>query len=388
MKRLAFCLIIILGLAVQTGAQGGPEDPLVLGSMEGEGELLVPLRILEGPDGNIYALDRMDSFIKVYAPDGAYLRRLGGKGQGPGEIQRVEGVFFDFTPGGELYFTEFFQGHNWITLMKPDGNLIKVIKPDMTRYYGISRAACLPDGGFVVEMNFIAEPEKEKDYFLQRFPQELIVMDREGKISSTILKRDHITRISYADSGADSPIPFTPNFIWCLINGDRVLFSEGLGPLLDVYDLGGEKLETLETSLPPAKKVTQRALDEWRSRRKEAMESRDPGWYSRFGSVIEKYKKSIYKESPVFWRFEPTPEGNILVYGETGEEGDELETWLLSADGRLLGKLRSDIMGAVISRHFVFFARQDEDYIVTAYAMKRTGTEQEDFARLAGWGGN
>jgi hypothetical protein len=380
-RKLTVCLVLLLGVVFQTGA--GAEDLFVLGAKEGDGELLVPRRVLEGPDGNIYVFDGMDAYIKVYSPDGSYLRRLGGKGQGPGEIQRIDGMFFGFTPQGELFFSEFFQGHNWITLMKPEGDLIKVIKPDTARYYGISRAAALPDGRFVLALDTIAEPEKEKDYFLQRFPREVVVMDREGKIHSTIMKKNHISRISLVDSGADSPIPFTPNFIWSLVNKDQFLFSEGLGPVLDVYDLNGKKIKTLETPLPLAEKVTKKALDGWRKRRKEAMQSRDPGWYTRFGSVIEKYKKSIYKERPVFWWFEPTPEGNIVVYGDDNEDEGEAEQWLIGADGRLLGSLKSD-MPCVISRHFIFFLGQDEDYNITAYALKRSGTEQEDFARLAG----
>lgn len=375
---------VIMGI-VALGLYAGADDPVVIGAgAEGDGKLLVPVRIQEGPDGNIYAFDSMDAYIKVYSPDGKYLRRLGGKGQGPGEIQRVDGMFFDFTPAGELFFTEFFQGHNWITLMKPDGNLIKVIKPDLNKYYGISRAAALPDGRFVLELNFIAEPEKEKDYFLQRFPREILVLDREGKIQSTILKRNHITRISYMDSGADSPIPFTPNFIWCVLEGKRLLFSEGLGPELEVYGLDGQRIETLETGLPEARKVTKKDLDEWKKKRKEASASRDPGWYNRFGSVIEKYKNSIYKEQPGFQGFESTPSGNIVVYGGRDYDASEIEHWLIGADGRLLGSLKSDILGVVIARHFVFFARLDEDYNITAYALKRSGSEEEDFARLAG----
>ena len=114
------------------------------------------------------------------------------------------------------------------------------------------------------------------------------------------------------------------------------------------------------------------------------MESRDPGWYARFGSVIEKYNKSIYRESPVFWWFEPTPEGNFLIYGNDDRDTGEVERWLIGTSGRILGSHKSDVQAVVISEHFIFFVRQDEDYNITAYALKRSGTEREDFARLAG----
>lgn len=380
MRKILICMCLLAVFSFP-----GPADDLfVIGTGEGEGELLVPTRILEGPDGNIYAFDRMDAYIKVYSPEGKYLRRMGGKGQGPGEVQRVDGLFFDFTAGGELFFTEFFQGHRWITLMNLEGDEIRVVKPDLAKYFGIAKAAALVDGRFIVELNFLAEPEKEKDYFLQRFPRRLVIMDKEGRLQSTILEKNHISRISLLDSGGDSPIPFTPNFIWCVPKGEKLVFSEGLGPMLELYSSDGDRLKELKTPLPSALVVTKKDLEAWKKKRREHMESRDPGWYARFGNVIEKYKKSIYKERPSFSSFEPTPEGNMVVRGLADEDSREVEQWLIASDGSLLGTLKSDLMGAVITRNFIIFAKQDEDFIVTAYALKRSGTEKEDFARLSG----
>ena len=58
------------------------QEHFILGNEEGVGFLVYPRQIEEGPDGNIYAFDSSDSLIKVYSPEGKYLRKIGDTGQG------------------------------------------------------------------------------------------------------------------------------------------------------------------------------------------------------------------------------------------------------------------------------------------------------------------
>ena len=79
--------LLILGLLILAGFAFG-QEAFQIGTLGEEGELIYPRQIAEGPDGNIYVYDQSDAFIKVYSPEGRYLRAFGGEGQGPGEIQR------------------------------------------------------------------------------------------------------------------------------------------------------------------------------------------------------------------------------------------------------------------------------------------------------------
>lgn len=372
MKRfLCVELLLLICFIFATG-----QEPMAIGKIGEEGELVYPSQAEEGPDGNIYVYDSVDAYIKIYSPEGKYLRRMGGEGQGPGEIKRAEGVRFGFTPMGRLYFTEFINGHRWITLMKLSGELHKTIKIQISEVFGISRSCPLEDGGFLVQLSFFSEPEMKDDYFLYKSPRELVRIDAEGKIVSRLIKTRNVTRISYQSDGADSPIPFAPQFIWCPYEEGTVLFSEGLGPILQVYDYEGNLLEEIKSPLPEPENVTKKDLDLWRQRRKEQMRNRE--WYQRFGTVIEKYKKSIYEKMPNLDNLSLTPEGNILVAGEAREGVAHVDYWLLDKRGKVLVHGRTGTSGLHITRNFIFYGTRDDDGNFQFYARKRAGSEAQD----------
>ena len=310
------------------------QDSIAIGKIGEEGELVYPSQAEEGPDGNIYVYDMVDAYIKVYSPDGKYLRKMGGEGQGPGEIKRAEGVRFGFTSDNKLYFTEFINGHRWITLMGLSGELHKTIKLQISEVFGVSRSYPLEDGGFLVQLAFFSEPEVKDDYFLYKSPWELVRIDSEGKIVTRLKKTRYVTRISYRSDGADSPVPFAPQFIWCPYEKGSVLFSEGLNPVFEVYDYEGKRIKEITTPLPEPEKVSKNDLDKWRRRRKE--DARDKDWYQRFGTVIEKYKKSIHELKPNLDGISLTPGGNILVAGEAEEGIEDVDYWLLDKKGKIL----------------------------------------------------
>ncbi|MBN2587796.1 MAG: hypothetical protein JXA64_00045 [Candidatus Fermentibacteraceae bacterium] len=56
-----------------------------------------------GPDGNIAVLDRARSCVRIYTPRGEFLRRIGCKGSGPGELQDI--AFLAISEDGHLYIS-------------------------------------------------------------------------------------------------------------------------------------------------------------------------------------------------------------------------------------------------------------------------------------------
>jgi len=372
-------LLALFAVAVSLPAQ----ESIIIGTPGQEGELASPRGIREGPDGNIYIYDEADAYIKVYSPQGKFLRKMGGEGQGPGEIQRRDGVSFGFTKDGKLFFTEYFRGHRWITLLELDGELAKVIKIDLPGSFGIPDAVALPDGGFLAEFHTLGEPEQHKDYYLYKSPIKLFRLDADGKIVAEIRATEHPTRISYRPDGADSPLPFVPAFAWCLVGDEAVIFSEGLDTSLEVIGLDGKPLSPIESGLPKPEKVRDRDLDRWREERKQGAIERNPGWWHRFGTVVEKYKKSIFKLRPLIDGLRATPEGRILAAGAWDFNRDARDYWLLDFSGKVLARLSPVRGGITLTRNFVFAATSDSLGNVQVKCIKRSGSERDDFLSSA-----
>ncbi|MCP5102722.1 MAG: hypothetical protein GY950_05065, partial [bacterium] len=62
-------------------------DFFTLGTEKDTEGLIYPRQVKEGPDGNIYVYDQHDFYIKVYSPTGEFLRKMGGRGEGPGDVK-------------------------------------------------------------------------------------------------------------------------------------------------------------------------------------------------------------------------------------------------------------------------------------------------------------
>lgn len=374
-------LILTAVLLLATPFRTAPaQQSSVLGAAGTAGELVYPGHVQEGPDGNIYAYDAVDAFIKVYSPRGEFLRRMGGEGQGPGEIARRDGVSFGFTRDGRLFFTEYFRGHRWITLMKLTGELDAVVKLDHPTSFGIAEAAALPEGRFLAEFHFSGSQDKENEYYLYKSPVSLRLVSREGAVGAEVKAAEHRTRISYRPDGADTGLPFVPRFLWCLLDDSTVLFADGTSPSVEVIGLDGRPLRSLSSGLDGPEKVRSRDLVAWREERKSAVRARDPDWYSRFGSVIEKYTRSIYSVKPMLDDLAVTPSGNILVSGAWRPGKRSRTCTLLDSDGRLLA--RADVAGSVsLARDFVFIITSDEDGNFEVRFLKRSGDDRTDLLK-------
>jgi hypothetical protein len=69
-------------------------------------------------EGRVYLLDRQVGDVKVFSPDGRFLRTVSGRGEGPGETQTPRGLVLD-TGGGIGVFEEFPARIAWLDR---DGN--------------------------------------------------------------------------------------------------------------------------------------------------------------------------------------------------------------------------------------------------------------------------
>jgi hypothetical protein len=81
-----------------------------------------------GSDGRIYVADRGSSNVRVFAPDGSYVRKLGRDGQGPGELRRggLGGVFV--TPTDTVWVADGYPVPDRLVAFTPEGEVGPVIR--------------------------------------------------------------------------------------------------------------------------------------------------------------------------------------------------------------------------------------------------------------------
>jgi hypothetical protein len=362
----------------------GAKEYFVLGEQEGDGEVLYPTGVKEGPDGNIYVYDQMFAFIKVFSSKGNYLRKMGGKGQGPGDIQRADGLSFNFTYDGKmLYYTEFFGGHRWITFMNLSGKFHHVIKLKMNKIYGILTSVPLQDGSFLAKISYLSPPEAKKDYYLWRNHIALVKINPKGEIVSEILMTNHVQRISSISDGGDLGIPHAPLFVWVLLKNDSIIFTEGLSDVFKIYDMKGKITGEIKTPVPAPQTVTAADLDNWRQKLKSRV--RDKSWFNEFGKVIYKYKESIHRKKSNIGSVSLTPNNNLLIIGAINPGKQARPYWLIDLEGNTIKtvEIADPINYLTISTHFIFAWSRDEDDNPLILCFKRKGTEAEDLARLS-----
>lgn len=376
MRNICF-LFITLFLIYPCPAQ----EYFVIGGQEGDAQLIFPRQVEEGPDGNIYIYDRHSGFLKVFSPDGDFLKKMGGKGEGPGEFKRIDGASFNFTfDQKRLYFTEFFGGHRWITFMEFSGKLHRVLKLKVGKNAAVSRSVQLKDGGFLAEVAFLHKFEKKREYFLYRCPTALVKINPEGEMGTEILRTEHVERISYFKDGADIEIPFLPRFIWTLLKDNSIVFTDGLSRVFRVYDTAGKIIGEIKSPLPEPQPVTVEDLEKWK---KNFIDNfRDKRWLNEYGSVIKKYKKSIYEKKPNTYGISVTPGNHLLIAGSRDSSNKGNPYWLTDLKGSAIKHIEINGYGLKISNHFIFLYIYDEDENTLVLCLKRKGNEPDDLARL------
>jgi len=78
------------------------EEELAINEEDANGNIILykPSRITIDSEGNICIFDSQDISIKVFSPDGTFVKSIGRQGEGPGEFQSIGPM--KFFPDGRL----------------------------------------------------------------------------------------------------------------------------------------------------------------------------------------------------------------------------------------------------------------------------------------------
>lgn len=376
MKRIC-ALIVITLLSVPFFGK----DVVQLKSQTIEGELFYPTKIMEGPDGNIYAADYKDYYIKVYSRDGNYLHRIGGKGEGPGQMKRM-GSFGFSTDGKSLIFSEYFRGHKWLTFTGLNGEFKEVLNLNIDGTYGVLGIVMLPGGKFLLQINErrLKDIQKEGQYYKYYITKRLVIVNSSGEIETNIIRQRYVSSVSMVGNGSDITLPFQPAFIWA-DTGKGVIFTDGISPHLKIYNYKGDEKARILSPLPEPQTVTQDDLAKWKSRKLEVTK-KHPRLLESLRGVLKLYNKSIFEHKPNVRSVSVTPIGNILVEGTFHEKDKTADYWLLNAQGESIFKAKLKAREVSIAKNFIFLLIVDDEGEGVFSILDRKGDEKADLLRL------
>jgi hypothetical protein len=111
------------------------------------------------------------------------------------------------------------------------------------------------------------------------------------------------------------------------------------------------------------------------------MMERNPGWFRRFGRVIEHYDEALY-DRPVFRSMSLTPENLLLVEGRWDSEAGRKTFWLLDENGREMAKTSAPCYGLRLTPRFVLYKTDGEEGDIVVHCVLRTGGDAGELARL------
>lgn len=209
------------------------EEELTIGE-EGESEeatLYRPRNVLVDKTDNIYISDYQDGTIKIFDPDGNYLRSIGAKGEGPGEFQGISAMAFlpddrlltlDLMARRTSLFDnkgEFMRSHTW------RNSHINIYLADQS--------------GYVADENVYGE---ERQLFLKKFDLNGNELETWGEFSPIELKIQRKGEAMLSIS-----VPYSPQSIFagdsthkqiyhCLNNKYLIEVFDGTGKLLRKID--------------------------------------------------------------------------------------------------------------------------------------------------------
>lgn len=210
--------------------------------------------------GNIHVLDQQASKIRVFGPDGSYLREMGGPGSGPGELSPAA-VGLIITPGDTVVVPDPAQAR--LTRYAPDGEPLGSTPLNMAQ--GIPmRWDVMPDRRMVSQVRMMpmpgsqppagGQPAEMHDWLLLRAP--------DGTVTDTVLELPAGQTFQFQQGGGARIRIFEPEPIWAIDSEGRIIYGINSDYRLRMHDEQGElqRIVTLPFELRPVTETDQDAF--------------------------------------------------------------------------------------------------------------------------------
>jgi len=255
--------------------------------------------------GNIYIVEQFSDsefFIYQFSPAGAFIKKFGKKGQGPGELQGINSLVV--SQGGHILISDRSAGK--VVEFNADGDLVKETKAR----YVVREVVPLENGNYIARRTAKDYSESRK-WFVCLFNADF----------EEVKKLDSFDMSAYVPG---KPTPGTIiSFHWRVADDRIYIGNEQRGYELLVYDLNGNLLRKIRKEYKPV------PYPEEFKKQTELLAARQPD-----------LNLTVLQDMPPFNSFFPDDEGRLYVmtYEQAQSQGEIIHD-VFNRDGVLIARV-------------------------------------------------
>jgi len=302
-----------------------------IGRVEGEGPDLLGwvADLAVDPAGRVWISEGQAREVRVFGPDGAWVRTLGGQGEGPGEF--AEWPALRWGPNGRMWALD--QRLRRFSLFDTAGTYVTSVPRR-------SGSSSTPWGGMVLADGTIADPAMRVEG--GAFKHFLLRKDSLGEVLDTVDLPEGPQGWVVAIEGGTArySIPYGPALVWRLDPHGGLWFGVSDSLRIVRSSIGGDTARIVRKPHEPVR-VTEVELDSAMVRLEQ--------FRARGGDAA---RSDLPLTKPAFRDFEVDPAGRLWVLPEAA--ADSLNGRLFDVfdpDGHYLGRVTSETR---LSRPFAF----------------------------------
>jgi hypothetical protein len=194
--------------------------------------------------GNVYVMDFSDNNLKQFDASGKFVRLIGRKGQGPGELNMPIDIVL-----AKDRVVVWDMGNDRLCVLTMSGGLIKA--ENSAAFSGRPyKVGALPSGEIVLETQktYFSEPDRPQDLFLEILTPDL---QKKNKIYSQAVLRNKYMRVG--GGLTNLPQPFGPDIYWDVSPSGNIVVGFSGKYEISVLDKQGARVSTLSHSYDPVK---------------------------------------------------------------------------------------------------------------------------------------
>ncbi len=285
------------------------EDPYMFGEVRG----------ITSDSDHIYVLDWQVSTVRVYDHQGIFIRDIGRRGQGPGELRDPIAIGID-DAGTRLFIRERVGG--LVHVFTPEGDLIETLRPDVGgNFFSSTKMMRVTRGGNpYLFSTMYTRLSSDSDGIRSRYV--MLGIRPDGAVFDTLdVPWYDFPTMQMPGAGLQPmvTVPFSPNKNWNITRSGAMIGGVSAGYSFEVRYRNGKVL-LVERNVIPTPVMPGEARWHVQSLT-EKMQRSDPAWIWR-GPAIPKYK-------PAFEAFIPDYSNRIWVLRKgRGQLVAETDDWI------------------------------------------------------------